>query len=83
MSGSYSLLRNHFNRSKWEKLNRGQHRFEPIRSFCLIAFNPFETKPYHNYFYQNNYASSRINKGDHCFLSWRKKTMHIKSTNMI
>ena len=49
---------------------RGQYQFEPIRLFCLIAFNPFK-------------ASPRINKGDHCFLSWRKKTMHIKSTNMI
>ena len=83
MSDSFFLLRNHFNRSKWEKLNRGQHRFKPIRSFCLITFNPFETKPYHNSSYKNNYASSRINKGDHCYPSWRTKTMHIKCTNMI
>ena len=79
----FFLLRNHFNRLKRENLNRRQHRFEPIRLFCLIAINPLEAKFHNNSIYKYNYASSRINKGDHCFLSWRNKTTHIKSTHMI
>ena len=83
LSGNFFLLRNHLNTPKWENLNRGQHRFQPIRLCWLIAFNPFETQPHNNSIYKNIYASSTINNGGHCFLSCKTKTMHIKTLKKI
>ena len=35
-------------RSRWENLERGQDRFQPIKFLNLIVSSPFETRPYNN-----------------------------------
>jgi len=35
-------------RSRWENLDRGQYRFEPIKFVNLVVFSPCETEPYNN-----------------------------------
>ena len=34
--------------SRWENLNRGQYRFQPIKFVNLVVTSPCETEPYNN-----------------------------------
>ena len=38
-------------RSRWENLDRGQYRFQPIKFVNSVVPSPCETQPYNNVFF--------------------------------
>ena len=48
-SVAYNLLTAKHNRSRWENLDRGQYRFQPIKFVNLVVPSPCETEPYNQH----------------------------------